>query len=71
MNTSGDQDIFNIFQDKYKINIYLDGKYPHDPGGTTIYQLRNCLEKLYGNITILFNASEGGMIAFITVFRVG
>ena len=38
--------IFHILQDKYKINIYLEGKYPHDPGGTMICQLRKYIEKL-------------------------
>ena len=49
------EEIFNILQDKYKINIYLQGKYPHDPGGTMICQLRKYLEKLYVNVNILFN----------------
>ena len=39
------QEIFHIIEDKYNINIYLDGKYPHDPSGTVIYQLRKYLEK--------------------------
>ena len=51
--------LLNILQDKYTINInpdsYLGGKYPHDPGGTMICQLRKYLEKLYVNVTILFN----------------
>ena len=46
-------EIFHILQDKYKINIYLAGKYPHDPGGTMICQLRKYLDKLYVNINIL------------------
>ena len=44
-----------MFQDKYMINIYLQGKYPHDPGGTTICQLKKYLEKLHANVNILFN----------------
>ena len=52
-------DILNMLQDKYKINIYpdsyLEGKYPHDPGGKMICQLRKYLEKYYVNVTILFN----------------
>ena len=27
------EEIFHLFKDKYKINIYLQDKYPHDPGG--------------------------------------
>ena len=44
-----------ILKDKYKINIYLHGKYPHDPCGTTICQLRKFLEKLYENVNIFFD----------------
>ena len=51
--------ILNILQDKSKINInpdfYLEGNYPHTPGGTMICQLMKYLEMLYVNITILFN----------------
>ena len=49
------EEIFNILQCKCKINFYLDGKYPHDPGGTMICQLRKYLEKFYVNVNILFN----------------
>ena len=34
------EEILHILQDKYKINIYVQGKYPHDPGGTDICQLK-------------------------------
>ena len=30
------QEILNMLKGKYKINIYLQGKYPHDPGGRDI-----------------------------------
>ena len=44
------EEILNVLQDKYKIRInpdsYVGGKYPHDPGGTMICQLRKYLEKL-------------------------
>ena len=42
---------------KYKINIYLQDKYPHDPGGRNIYkyQVKDYLENLYENMNILFN----------------
>ena len=52
----------NILQDKYKIIInpdsYLEGNYPHDPGGTMICQLSKYLEKLYVNITILIRSAN-------------
>ena len=41
------QEILNMLKDKYKINIYLKGKYPHDPGGRDICQITEYLEKLY------------------------
>ena len=48
--------ILHTLQDKYKINIYLQDKYPHDPGGRDICQLKEYLEKLYVNVNILFKA---------------
>ena len=39
----------------YKINIYLQDKYPHDPGGKDNYQIKEYLEHLYENMNILFN----------------
>ena len=44
-----------MLKDKYKINIYLQDKYPHDPGGKDNYQIREYLEHLYENMKILFN----------------
>ena len=41
------QEILNILKDKYKINIYLQSKYPHDPGGRDIWQIQEYLEQLY------------------------
>ena len=38
------EDILHALQDKYKINIYLQDKYPHDPGGRDICQSRNILK---------------------------
>ena len=38
------EEILPILQDKYKIDIYLQGKYPHDPCGATICQLKKYLE---------------------------
>ena len=43
----------NMLKDKYKINIYLQGKYPHDPGGRDICQIKEYLEKLYEQIYIV------------------
>ena len=37
--------ILNILKDKYTINIYLKGKYSHDPGGRDICQFKEYLEK--------------------------
>ena len=48
------QNNYGILQDKYKINIYLQGDYPHDPCGTNICQLMEYLEKLYANVNMLF-----------------
>ena len=44
-----------MLKDKYKINIYLQDKYPHDPGGKDNYQIKEYLEHLYENMNILFN----------------
>ena len=44
-----------MLEDKYKINIYLQDKYPHDPGGKDKYQIKEYLENLYENLNILFN----------------
>ena len=43
-----------MLKDKYKINIYLHCKYPHDPGGRDICQIKEYLEKLYANVNMLF-----------------
>ena len=50
-------EIFHMLKDKYKINIYLQDKYPHDPGGRDIYhyQIKEYLEHLYENMNILFH----------------
>ena len=42
-------------KDKYKINTYLQDKYPHDPGGKDKYQIKEYRENLYDNMNILFN----------------
>ena len=51
------EEVLHMLKDKYKINICLNDKYPHDPGGRDIYnyQVKEYLEKLYENINILFN----------------
>ena len=41
------EEILNMLKDKYKINIYLQGKYPHDLNGRDICQIKEYLEKLY------------------------
>ena len=41
------EEILNMLKDKCKINIYLQGKYPHDPGGRDICQIKEYLEQLY------------------------
>ena len=43
-----------MLKDKYKINTYLQDKYPHDPGGRDICQIKEYLEQLYENVNILF-----------------
>ena len=45
------EQIFHMLKDKYNINIYLQDKYSHDPGGKHKYQIKEYLE----NINILFN----------------
>ena len=49
------EEILHMLKDKYKINIYLQDKYPHDPGGKDNYQIKEYLEHLYENMNILFN----------------
>ena len=51
------EEILHMLKDKYKINIYQQDKYPHDPGGRDIYhyQIKEYLEHLYENMNILFN----------------
>ena len=46
-----------MLKDKYKTNIYLQDKYPHDPVGRDIYkyQVKEYLENSYENMNILFN----------------
>ena len=48
-------EILHMLKDKYKINIYLQDKYPHDPGGKDKYQIKEYHEHLYENMNILFN----------------
>ena len=49
--------ILHMLKDKYKINLYLQDKYPHDPGGRDIChrQIKEYFELLYENVNILFN----------------
>ena len=48
------EEILQMLPGKYKINIYLESNFPHDPGGTIICQLKEYLEKLYANVNMLF-----------------
>ena len=50
-------EILHMLKDKYIINIYLQDKYPHYPGGRDSYrcQIKEYLEHLYENMNILFN----------------
>ena len=50
-------EILHMLKDKYKINIYLQDKYAHDPSGSDIYyyQIKEYLEHLYEHMTIHFN----------------
>ena len=47
--------ILYMLKDKYKINIYLQDKYPPDPRGNENYEIKEYLEHLYKNRNILFN----------------
>ena len=53
------QDILHIVKEKYEIKInqnnYLESNFPHNPGGTSICQLKEYLEKLYANVNMLLN----------------
>ena len=51
------EEILHMLQDKYKINLYLRDNYPPDPGGrdTCQCQIKKYLEKLYVNVSMLFN----------------
>ena len=49
------EEILYMLKDKYKIDIYLQDKYPHDPGGKDNSQIKQYLEHLYENMNILFN----------------
>ena len=35
------EEIFHMLEDKYKINVHHQDKYPHDPGGTDTCQIMN------------------------------
>ena len=45
------EEILNLLKDKYKINIYLQGKYPHDPG--IFVKSRNILKSYMKNLNML------------------
>ena len=48
------QEILHMLQGKYKINIYLEPNFPHDPGGRDICQIKEYLEEIYTNVNMLF-----------------
>ena len=48
------EEFLHTLIDKYKINIYLQDRYPHDPGGRNICQLKEYLENFYVNVNMLF-----------------
>ena len=48
------EETLHILKDKYKINIYIQDEYPHDPGGRDICQIKEYLEHLYENMNIIF-----------------
>ena len=49
------QEILNMLKGKYKIDIYLQGKYPHDPVEEIFVKLRNILKCYMKNLNMLFN----------------
>ena len=49
------EEILYMLKDKNNINIYLQDKYPHDPGGKHKCQVKEYLENLYENMNILFD----------------
>ena len=49
------EEILNMLKDKYDINIYLQGKYPHDPGGIDICLIKEYLNSFMKNVNMLFN----------------
>ena len=49
--------ILHMLKDKYKINIYLQDKYPHDPAGRDICQcqIKQYLERFYMKMLLCFS----------------
>ena len=62
------EEILHMSKDKYKINIYLQDNYPHDPGGNHNYQIKEYFEHLYENMNILFNNKF--LTDFCIVFKI-
>ena len=48
------EEILNMLQGKYKINMHLESNFPHDPGGRDICQIKESLAKLYAKHNMLF-----------------
>ena len=49
------EEILDMLRAKYKINIHLQDKNQHNPGGKDNYQIKEYPENLYENMNILFN----------------
>ena len=62
--SSTPEEILHMLNDKYKINMYLQDKYAHDPGGKNNYQIKEYLEHLYENMNILFNKKISNRITY-------
>ena len=48
-------EILDMLRAKYKINVHLQDKYRHNPGGKDNYQIKEYPDNLYENMNILFN----------------
>ena len=55
------EEILHMLKDKYKINIYLQDKYPHGPGGKIIIKSNN-IWNIYMKICISFSTTNSVQI---------
>ena len=51
------EEILHMLKDQYEINIYLQDKSPHDPGGKDKHQIKEYHKNLSENMNILFNSN--------------